>query len=224
MPNKLMWTFIGVDLLFLAGGCLIIAFAVMSEAEMRATPQLDTVATHVLLEQCPLTAGIVNAIFVFLTFLVSLPALALPQNRGWLRAHGWLVVICAIFTLALGINIWFDTLETRSNIERLWGQESRLSQSLLQQKFDCCGYINSTSPPFIMDNTCSSTLVAAQKQGCVGPFSNFANSYLDLIFTMAFGIVGIDVIMLLCTVMVIKYRGELIRYRHIDEKNGNGGI
>jgi hypothetical protein len=56
--------------------------------------------------------------------------------------------------------------------------------------------------------------------GCVGPFSSFANSYLDLIFTAAFGIVGIDVVLLLCIVMVLKYRAELERYRHIDEKNG----
>jgi hypothetical protein len=56
--------------------------------------------------------------------------------------------------------------------------------------------------------------------GCVGPFSQFANTYLDLIFTAAFGIVGVDVLLLLCVVMVLKYRGELQRYRHIDEKNG----
>jgi hypothetical protein len=56
--------------------------------------------------------------------------------------------------------------------------------------------------------------------GCVIPFSSFANSYLDLIFTAAFGIVGIDVVLLLCIVMVLKYRAELERYRHIDEKNG----
>jgi hypothetical protein len=32
--------------------------------------------------------------------------------------------------------------------------------------------------------------VAAETQGCVSPFSNFANSALDLIFTADFGIVG----------------------------------
>jgi hypothetical protein len=55
--------------------------------------------------------------------------------------------------------------------------------------------------------------------GCVGPFSSFANTYLDLIFTAAFGIVGVDVLLLLCIVMVLKYRAELERYRHIDEKS-----
>ena len=61
-------------------------------------------------------AGVVNAIFVFVTFLLSLPALFLPNNRGWLRIMGWLVVVCATFTLGLGVAIWVETLGTRSNL------------------------------------------------------------------------------------------------------------
>lgn len=59
----------------------------------------------------------------------------------------------------------------------------------------------------------------------MGPFSNFANSFLDLIFTALFGVVGLDVAFLLSVVVVLKNRAEKERYRHIDEKNGiNGGI
>lgn len=57
-------------------------------------------------------------------------------------------------------------------------------------QFDCCGYINSTFPPFQQDSVCTNPLVAAQKQGCVGPFATFANIFLDFIFTADFGIVG----------------------------------
>jgi hypothetical protein len=80
--------------------------------------------------------------------------------------------------------------------------------------------MDANTPPFIVDSTCPNSLIASQKQGCVGPFSSFANSYLDLVFTAAFGIVGVDVFMLLCIVMVLKHRAEQGRYRHIDEKNG----
>ncbi|KAK3076466.1 hypothetical protein LTS18_012924, partial [Coniosporium uncinatum] len=118
--------------------------------------------------------------------------------------------------------IWFDTLRTRANLNAIWGASPALDQSLLQEKFDCCGYLSSTSPPFIQDSTCPSALVAAQKQGCVGPFSAFANQYLDVIFTAAFGIVGVDVVMLLNVVVMVRFRGELERYRHIDEKNFGG--
>lgn len=75
-----------------------------------------------------------NAIFVFVTFILSLPAMFLPTNRGWLRTQGWLVVSCATFTLGLGIAIWLETLEIRRNLSVLWGHESPLIQSLLQQK------------------------------------------------------------------------------------------
>ena len=82
--------------------------------------------------------------------------------------------------------------------------------------------MSSTSPTFVTDSTCPNPTTAAAMPGCVGPFSTFANIYLDVIFTAAFGIVGVDILLLLCVVMVIKYRGELERYRHIDEKNDIG--
>lgn len=66
--------------------------------------------------------------------------------------------------------------------------------------------------------------MAEQKEGCIGKFSSFANDYLDAIFTAAFGIVGADTILVLCVAMVLKYRQEQERYKHIDEKNGLGGI
>ena len=78
--------------------------------------------------------GLVNAMFVFVTFLLSLPAFFPPTNRGWLRAQGWLVVICATFTLGLGLTVWLDTLQTRRNLSLVWGRQSRLVQSLLQQR------------------------------------------------------------------------------------------
>ena len=76
----------------------------------------------------------VNSIFIFVTFLLSLPALFLPMNRGWLRTQGWLVVVCATFTLGLGIAVWVDTLQTRVELSEIWQREAPLIQSLLQQK------------------------------------------------------------------------------------------
>ncbi|CAO2651153.1 Nn.00g094500.m01.CDS01 [Neocucurbitaria sp. VM-36] len=224
MPTKLMMVFVGMDFLFAGCGGLLLGFSLISEQSMRDTPTVNNVTQNLLLGQCPLTAGVVNAIFVFVTFLLSLPALFLPTNRGWLRTQGWLVVVCATFTLGLGLAIWVETLETRKNLSVLWGRETPLIQSLLQQKFDCCGYVNATTPPFVQDSTCLNTLVAAQKGGCIGKFSTFANTYLDQIFTAAFGIVGIDFILVLCVAMVLKYRMEQERYKHIDEKNGLNGL
>lgn len=92
------------------------------------------------------------------------------------------------------------------------------------KQFNCCGYFNSTSPPFALDATCPNALVAAARVGCVTPFSSFANNFLDLVFTGAFGIVGIDVALIMATAMLLKDRKEKERYRHIDEKNGAGSF
>lgn len=224
MPNKLMMVFFGTDFLFACCGGLLIGFSLMAESAIHASPTISNVAQQLLLKQCPLTGGVVNAIFVFITFLFSFPALFLPQNRGWLRAQGWFVVFCATFTLVLGVVVWFTTLQSRANLGAIWAKETPLTQSLLQQKFSCCGYQNSTSPMFIQDSTCTNSLVAAQKPGCISAFSSFANGYMDLIFTAAFGIVGVDVVLVLCVAMVLKLRQEQERYRHIDEKNRLGGL
>lgn len=93
-------------------------------------------------------------------------------------------------------------------------------QSMLQQRFNCCGYLNHTTPRFALDTTCPNDLIAATKLGCVGPFSEYAESWLNLVFTAAFGIVGINAVVWLCTAMVIKTRNEMLRYRRIDEKRG----
>lgn len=51
--------------------------------------------------------------------------------------------------------------------------------------------------PFHTDSTCPSPLAASAKPNCVGPFSNFANGFLDLVFTGMFGIVGMLVALLI---------------------------
>ncbi|KAF2263458.1 tetraspanin [Lojkania enalia] len=227
MVSKLMIVFVVVDVLFAMCGGLLMGFSLIAEQNMRATPTVDNVAPNLLLDQCPLTAGVVNAIFIFVTFLLSIPAFFLPQNRGWLRLQGWLVVFCATFTLGLGLSVWVETLTTRNKLSKIWSGQPEITQRLLQQKFNCCGYddaIKFAKDDDAQNPICPSSIVALDKGPCIGKFSSFANSYLDKIFTAAFGVVGVDVILVLCVAMVLKYRQEQERYRHIDEKNGLDGL
>jgi hypothetical protein len=166
-----------------------------------------------------LAAAGVNAIFIFATFLLSMPAIVSTTHRTILRFHGYAVVFCALFSMTIGLVIWFETLKTRSNMAALWAQQTPHVQSLLQQKFQCCGYMSATSPPFVPDNTCTNSLVAASLQGCVTPFSNFANNYLDLVFTAAFGIAALDILLLLSAACLFKDRKERERFKLIDGKS-----
>ena len=166
------------------------------------------------------TAGIINSIFIFVTFLFSFPGILSPTNRTMLKLHGYMVVLSGFFTLILGLIVWFETLKTRTNLSTVWAKQPANVQSLLQQKFNCCGYTNFTTPPFIQDSVCTNPLVAANLGGCVSPFGSFANQFLDIVFTADFGIVAIDGCLLLAIACVLKQRKEQERYRLIDEKHG----
>lgn len=76
----------------------------------------------------------VNAIIMFITFLATIPALLMPTSRMWLKLHGYLVFICAMVSMVIGLVLWFDTLKTRSNLSTVWASQTQEVQSLLQQK------------------------------------------------------------------------------------------
>ncbi|KAI9836936.1 MAG: phospholipid scramblase 1 [Sclerophora amabilis] len=222
--DKILLSFLIAELLFLGTAGGLIGIVVTTKNEMAQTPTPDSAARDLLLMSSPVTGALINGVLVIVAFFLGLPALFFSATRSWMTVHGWSVVICAIFTLVLGLDVWYHTLQTRSNLSVMWGEESPRMQSLLQQRFDCCGYLDPATPPFQKDATCPNALAAAQKIGCVGAFSNFANGYLNVIFTACFGVVALDVILLLCIAMMMKGRKEKERYRNIDQKNGFGGI
>ena len=57
-------------------------------------------------------------------------------------------------------------------------------------------------------------------RGCATPIGSFANVFVDDIFTAVFGMVGVDVVLIMATACLLKERKERERYRHIDEKSG----
>ncbi|KAL1981397.1 hypothetical protein VTN96DRAFT_2699 [Rasamsonia emersonii] len=222
--DKVLLTYAGADLLFVLGGVLLLVASLVLERRTQSAPTLETAPDILLFKMVPFKAAIVNAIFVFVTFVISIPGLLMSDNRFWLKLQGWMILVCGTFTLVLGVIVWFETLRTRAELGTVWGQQTAAMQSLLQQRFQCCGYFNSTSPPFVGDSVCTTPLVAAETQGCVGPFSSFANALLDLIFTADFGVVAVDMILLICVAVVLKDRKEKERYRLIDAKVGVSAI
>ncbi|RKF56825.1 putative tetraspanin [Golovinomyces cichoracearum] len=219
MKDRVLLMFIIFDFLFLGTGLLILLSALITRADLTESPNLDNVARNLILRTCPSKAAIVNSVLVFVTFLVSVPAITMPRSRGLLKLTGYLTGVNALFTLVLGLTLWYETLKTRKNLLDIWMTLDVSAQSLLQTKFKCCGYMNSTTPPFVVDNVCPSAEVAAARLGCVFPFSSFANNFLDIIFTTAFGIVGVDTIFILSTTILVKDRKEKARYLQILEKS-----
>jgi hypothetical protein len=68
--------------------------------------------------------------------------MVMPMTRGFLKFHGYLVVVSALFTMIIGLTIWFDTLKTRSNLSNIWNLQPASTQSLLQQKVASPHYNN----------------------------------------------------------------------------------
>jgi hypothetical protein len=50
--------------------------------------------------------------------------------------------------------------------------------------------------------------------------TSFSNVFVDNIFTAAFGMVGVDVALIMAIACLLKDRKERERFRHIDEKRG----
>ncbi|KAJ4264002.1 hypothetical protein NW762_006041 [Fusarium torreyae] len=220
MVDKIFLATVIADILFLASGVMELIFSLVVRSLMNNMPSDGVDATRNLLYQrFPLTAGIVNAVFILVTFAATLPGLVMPA-RSFLKVSGYMVTLCSIFTMCVAVYLWVMTLKMRGQFFNIYIEQEPEVQSLIQNSFQCCGYYNSTTPAFVMDSTCSSPASAALLRGCATSISSFANLHIDGIFTVLFGIVGIDAIFVLCIACLLKDRKERERYRHIDEKSG----
>lgn len=130
--NKVQIAYLIADFLFLLMGIFILSFSVIVTNIKDEVPTNGRQAARNLLYQgFPLTAGIVNAVFIFITFFVTLPGLATTARR-WLKAAGWMCVVCMIYTLILGLYLWILTLKTRNDFFPRFVEQSDRIKSLMQ--------------------------------------------------------------------------------------------
>ncbi|KAG5971066.1 hypothetical protein E4U55_001319 [Claviceps digitariae] len=220
MPNNVLYTTLAITTLFSAVGVLLIAFSHFAQSQIGNTPRHGREAIRLLLyDSFPLTAGLVNGALVLATTAFVVLGLLSPV-RGWLRLGGYLVTLCGLFSLCLGVYLWVMTLRLKEDFLATYLVLEPEEQSLIQQSFRCCGYLNATTPAFVTDPFCSSPAVAALVRGCGSAISGFALIFIDYFFTALFGMVGLDAILVLSIECLLKDRKERERYRHIDEKSG----
>ncbi|OTB03969.1 hypothetical protein M426DRAFT_59393 [Hypoxylon sp. CI-4A] len=220
MVNKVLAAFMAIDGLFVSMGAIMLGFSVIVQQTVNNAPSDgNEAARNLLYQKFPFTAGIVNAIFIFVTFLATIPALA-TNNRSMLKLAVYMIVVDAVFTMAIGVDLWIITLTMKNRFFDIWTAQNNQVQDLMQTAFNCCGYFNSTSPAFVTDTTCPSPAAAALLKGCGTPLTSFGNTFIDNIFTAVFGMVGIDTILVMATACLLKDRKERERFRYIDEKTG----
>ena len=111
MVNKILAATLAAHVLFLGGGCLELGFCLIVRNTMDDTPEDGEEAVRNLLyRDFPLEAGIVNGALIVATFVAALPGLLTPV-RGWLKAGAYMVTLCALFTLCVGVYLWIMTLK-----------------------------------------------------------------------------------------------------------------
>lgn len=132
MVNKIFLATVIADVLFFASGILELSFCLVVRSQMDNTPSDGQEATRNLLHQrFPLTAGIVNAAFILVTFVATLPGLFMP-TRGVLKIGGYMVTFCAIFTMCVGVFLWVMTLKIREEFSGIYLAQDASVQSLIQ--------------------------------------------------------------------------------------------
>ncbi|KAH6605619.1 tetraspanin [Trichoderma cornu-damae] len=224
MPDKVFLATLLADALFLASGAMELGFSIAAMNLKDKAPTDGKDATrHLVYQRFPLTAGIANAIFVLATFVFTIPALALAK-RNLLKIGGYMITVCGAFTLAVGLYLWIMTLRLKETFEPVYAEQDSAIQSLVQTSFQCCGYLNSTSPAFVTDTACPSPAAAALLRGCSTNMASFANAFINDLFTAVFGMVGIDALLILAIACLLKERKEIERYYIIDQKRNYGGL
>lgn len=76
-------------------------------------------------------AGIVNSIFVFVTFMATIPAITMP-GRGWLKVSGYMATVTALFSVIVGLYLWILTLKSKETLAPLWQAATAVTQELMQ--------------------------------------------------------------------------------------------
>merc|ERR1712000_714368 len=137
MANKILLVFIGFDIAFLLCAVLHLLIPLYTRASVKNNMNVNNIASNLLLDDCPLTASEINAIIMFLTFLLSVPALFMQRNRVWLKVHVAGVIVAALMTLSIGLAIWYSTLEVHKNLTPVWMNQSSNVQSMLQHRNRC---------------------------------------------------------------------------------------
>jgi hypothetical protein len=132
MANKIQLAYLVADGLFLLMGVFILSFSVIVSGIRDEIPSNGRQAARNLLYQgFPLTAGIVNAVFIFVTFAVTLPGLA-TSSRKWIKLASYMSVVCLVFSMVLGLYIWVQTLKLREDFAPLFSAQSNDVKSLMQ--------------------------------------------------------------------------------------------
>lgn len=176
--TKLTWLYTSTVFVHGLYGVALISLSILLLRFEKQEPWTGVIAALMLtLKTIDFRGPLVTSLTVGISVLLAVPG-AIANSRRLLKASSVANTISLLATLATGFSIWYTTLVERRTYLALWQSQSLNSTALIQDRFDCCGYFNATSPTFAFSTACPTADAAALKQGCVLPFTTFADLIL----------------------------------------------
>ena len=157
MTNWVLAAYVAADAAFVFTGAVMMGFSAVVQSVMSEMPtEGEQAARNLLYQRFPLTgrtcwrdsdggkfegsfrltcctAGMVNAAFIFLAFLLTIPGIITP-TRGWLKFSSFWVLLCGVFSLILGLYLWILTLKTKEDFGLQWNTQPSAVQELMQTR------------------------------------------------------------------------------------------
>jgi len=215
MPSKRLMAVWGLlDFCLLSAGTIIIAFSIIYKG--------PDVVRNLILTTLDLNLALALGIVYLVTFVVSIGAV-IQRNHITigLAILNWVLILNGIVTVIYGSNLWFMTLREEHNFGSIWNATTPDNRIAVQDKLQCCGFLNNTS--IEVGGFCSNPSVT-QDNGCSAKFIGVADNMLHQTFSTIFGFSMILVSLFMATMCVIKKREEQERFRKIDSKRGGRGF
>nr|CAG8569709.1 8607_t:CDS:2 [Entrophospora candida]CAG8572291.1 8747_t:CDS:2 [Entrophospora candida] len=221
MPYKaiskgILASFVVIELFYLLKGLVIIIFGALWIN--RVEPNFRLVLTNNLL-----IAGFGVGGLIIISFFAALVGFFSPiKRKRFLQAHVFLIIVSALYLLALGANVWFKTLDERNQFSKEWSKWSTGTRAFFQDELNCCGY-NDPTDMVADSDVCPPNTDLSGKVGCIDAVTRIADKASRQLFTSLFGFIVIDIFAFFSTIILIQARNVEERYIKIDEKYGNSG-
>ncbi|GAA5986601.1 hypothetical protein JCM11641_005163 [Rhodosporidiobolus odoratus] len=132
--------------------------------------------------------------------------------------------LAVVATVDIASVMWFFTLTERADFRKMWLEQDGTMQVFLQDRLHCCGYWNASTPGLLTQTTgfCApfsqAGINATSVQGCVGPIVNFADFFLNNVFTTIYGFTAVQLSLFLITCCLIISRRDDERVRFVWAK------
>lgn len=156
---------------------LIVGFLMSNLTNGKAGAHSTTAAVKLSLQPVNLRGGIASGVIVSVAALLAMPGM-MANATSFLKAASIINIISIVATLSFGLSVWFVTLVEKSAYLVYWRTLPSANTALLQDKFNCCGYLNSTTPQFVQSIACPNADLAFLKQGCHLPLTSFSDKIL----------------------------------------------